>query len=530
MWRCVNPPRLLLRRKQGVRGLAWAWQAPAVRRRAPPRWCTCSAPIFVRLAANAYRCDVCGGAQQLQGGGNDGEGKNVCRPSLTTTAPAPHGHVTVMLDLKPTEAARRVGEEVRAQVAAAHTDHSALAARLAVARSSSRCGLDLYAGWCAQASAPTAFGKRRGDIESEKTVVTVDALHDAMYALRFATATYALPYELGYFDSIWRNMQLRLPRHQRYVAAAVAEQAAAMQRILLGARHDPLLEVAHARCSVCLGQASFAIFLDHRRQRVVVAFRGTLTAADAIADLASGYARVRLGAAVPSLPSSAPAMELYTHVPRGFYTNVMEVGPQVMEALTSIRQQWPDYEVMCVGHSLGAVEAILFHLLFCLGTERGAAMRTIAIAPAPCIDSAAAVEVNGLLGDGAMTSWVYGLDAVPRLQVSSILDLFYPPARPSTMGSSGSASVQQQQQQPGEGLPLLSIPGRLLHVPADGTDVLDVPVDAPWWRCLFVGKDAVLHHFPAAYAAAFHNVLLQRAKQRKKCVNEEKKETCRKDV
>ncbi|RNF27571.1 putative lipase [Trypanosoma conorhini] len=482
VWRCLFPPTT---RTRGGSWLAWLWRNPALRGTTTPLWCACSGPVFFRGVGDAYECELCGGRQRVV--------RRV--PAPLFLPPASGDCVSVTPGLGYGEGVRRVIGELDSHLAAVGTTYAALTTRLPVALRSSCRSLAAYRAWRGRVRAPH---------------VPLDDVRLAVYALRFALAVYALPYELGYFSSVVRSLGLLAPRQNRYALASTADQVSSIRRILFGGKDDPLLEVAYARYSATLQQPCFTIFLDHRLRRVVIAFRGTLSLADVIADLGGGYASVCLG--TYRSPATGETEKLHSLVPRGFYANVMEAGGHILHALGTIRASYPDYAIMGVGHSLGAIEAILFHLLFFFPTARQATeLRTIAFAPAPCIDRAVVAKVNELLGEEAMTSWVYGLDGVSRLQAGSLRGLFFPASpgpAPEGENAKKAAELQQQQQQ----LPLLAIPGRVLHLAEDNAEVLQVPVNAPWREQMFLGKEALLHHFPSVYGASLYKILMEHEK------------------
>ncbi|ESL10163.1 hypothetical protein TRSC58_02108 [Trypanosoma rangeli SC58] len=493
VWRFTFP---FSTRTCGGSWLAWLWRNPAPRSHTP-RWCNCSGPVFARGVGGTYACELCGGRQQ----GVE------CGPTPLYARPVNGSCVSVAPSLGYREGVRRVIGELDLHLTAVGTTYTSLATRLPVAWRSSCRSLESYREWCRRARVPYEPAPR-GTMHPEGVGgsprrVSFDDVQRAVYALRFALAVYALPYELGYFYSVARSLGLWAPRHNRYALASTADQVSSIRRILFGNKCDPLLEVAYARYSASLRQPCFTIFLDHHWRRVVIAFRGTISLADVIADLAGGYTTVCLGTYRSA--TTGETEKLHTHVPRGFYTNVMEAGGHIMHALGTIRATYPDYAVMGVGHSLGAIEAILFHLLFFFPTARQTTeLSTIAFAPAPCIDRTVVAKVNELLGEEAMTSWVYGLDGVARLQTGSLRDLFFPSSPASAPKGDNDKESQQQQPQ----LPLLAIPGRMLHLVEDSTEVLHVPLNAPWREQLFLGKEALLHHFPSMYGASLHQLFM----------------------
>ncbi|ESS68537.1 hypothetical protein TCDM_02695 [Trypanosoma cruzi Dm28c] len=484
------------RRRRAFRW-AWLWQSP-VSRDHTPLWCICDGPVFVRSEGEVYQCEFCGGKQR----GVE------CGPKSLFFGFKNGGCVSVTPGLGHGEGVRRVFGEIHSHVRATGTTYTDLVKRIPTAWKSSGRSLESYREWCDHVILEKE-NSCHGTTHTQSALiqrqhVSLDDVQLAVYALRLALAVYALPYELGYFNTPARSLWLWTPWYNRYTIASTADQVSSIRRILFGDKCDPLLEVAYARYSAALQQPCFSIFLDHRTRRVVVAFRGTVSLTDIITDVAGGYTNVCLGTYRSAVTGGTE--ELRTNVPRGFYMNVMEAGGHIMSALSVIREKYPDYTLLSVGHSLGAIEAILFHLLFFSPTTRqGADLRTIAFAPAPCVEQAVMTKVNELLGEEAMTSWVYGLDGVARLQTNSVRDLFFPS---SSAGSSKTKKEGNEAQQPQ--LPQLSIPGRVLHLTEEGTVVLDVPANVPWREQLFFGKEALLHHLPSMYGVALHKALLAR--------------------
>ncbi|EKF33393.1 hypothetical protein MOQ_002741 [Trypanosoma cruzi marinkellei] len=484
------------RRRRAFRWV-WFWQLPVLREHTP-LWCICDGPVFIRSVGEVYQCDLCGGKQRV-----------VERsPTPFFMSSKNGGCVSVTPGLGHCEGVRRIFGEISSHVRATGTTYTDLVKRMSTALKSSDRSLESYKEWCDHVILEKEHSchekTHTKSAVSQRQYVSLDDVQLAVYALRFALAVYALPYELGYFSTPARSLWLWTPWYNRYTIASTADQVSSIRRILFGDKCDPLLEVAYARYSAAPQQPCFTIFLDHRTRRVVIAFRGTVSMTDIITDVAGGYINVCLGTYRSAVTKGTE--ELRTNVPRGFYMNVMEAGGHIMNALSIIREKYPDYALLSVGHSLGAIEAILFHLLFFSPTTRqGADLRTIAFAPAPCVEQAVTTKVNELLGEEALTSWVYGLDGVARLQTNSVRELFFPS---SSAGSSKTKNEGNEAQPPQ--LPKLSIPGRVLHLMEEGTDVLDVPVNVPWREQLFLGKDALLHHLPSMYGAALYKALLAR--------------------
>lgn len=56
---------------------------------------------------------------------------------------------------------------------------------------------------------------------------------------------------------------------------------------------------------------------------------------------------------------------LHTRIPVGFFESVRNAALTLVPALNAIFAQHKDYVLYITGHSLGAVQASLFHLLYC---------------------------------------------------------------------------------------------------------------------------------------------------------------------
>ncbi|AIO01238.1 lipase, putative [Leishmania panamensis] len=197
----------------------------------------------------------------------------------------------------------------------------------------------------------------------------LDTLDTASYLARYAIAAYGLPFELNYFSSLRELAKLMAEPHRRYVCANSEEQLESMRRMLQGEEPDALLECVASRYSLRIGQACWSVFLDHAAHRVVLTFRGSLTLADIVVDVTEGYAnvvleRTPLDGAVAATGTDA-SQRLCTAIPLGFYESVVEAGAQLLPVLRTIHTQYSDYELCITGHSLGGIQASLFHLLYC---------------------------------------------------------------------------------------------------------------------------------------------------------------------
>ena len=198
----------------------------------------------------------------------------------------------------------------------------------------------------------------------------LDTLHIAAYLARYAVAAYGLPYELNFFTSVRELTKLMAEPHSRYVCANSEEQLESMRRMLQGKEPDALLECVASRYSLRVGQPCWSLFLDHAAQRVILSFRGSLTAADMVVDIMEGYANVMLehtshGGQGSSSAAASHPQRVCTAIPLGFYNSVVEAGVQLLPILRTIHAQYGGYALCVTGHSLGGIEASIFHLLYC---------------------------------------------------------------------------------------------------------------------------------------------------------------------
>ncbi|KAK7195808.1 Lipase (class 3) [Novymonas esmeraldas] len=385
----------------------------------------------------------------------------------------------------------------------------------------------------------------------------LDTLDTAAYLARYATAAYGLPFELNYFSSLRELTKLMAEPHRRYVCAKSEEQLESMRRMLQGEAPDALLECVASRYSLRVGQSCWSLFLDHAANRVVLAFRGSLTPADITVDVTEGYAHVVLESGVADA-SPAAAQRLCTAVPLGFYESVVEAGAQVLPLLRAIHAQYSAYELCITGHSLGGVQASLFHLFYCapwratLQSTTTALRRTKVLAcpsplpspdavdgaasplqfartvtctfgAAPVVERCVVAQLNAWLqqeerrSGSRLIAFSNGMDLVCRLQVRSLRDAFvrqYP--RPVEEGLAGpdaaaASDADGEAATPADKwVPRLAIPGALYNMSV-GTrrrHLLAVPLTAAAVReQVVLVPEAALHHFPSLYLRSLNDLL-----------------------
>lgn len=185
---------------------------------------------------------------------------------------------------------------------------------------------------------------------------------------------------------------------------------------------EAVLVTAHYHTDDVLIGSTYAVCIDHRRRRFIVTFRGTSTLSDALCAVKDGYATITVtlpDSAVTSPPligsSSASSFHsssfsifseavavgsedhsyrpripttkvkadekerkktttagqegvhrIHTRVPLGFFQLTLTHASRIIEILQTLAAAHPFYEVLLTGHSLGGIQASLFHILCCL--------------------------------------------------------------------------------------------------------------------------------------------------------------------
>lgn len=390
----------------------------------------------------------------------------------------------------------------------------------------------------------------------------------AAYAVRFAVAAYGLPYEFGYFNSIAGIAKLQAEPHRRYTCATSEEQMESMRRVLQGEESGPLMEFAASRYTLRVGQPCYTVILDHERHRVVLTFRGSLTLADAVLDVSEGYAVVDLGRFGAALPlkidtlvsgyfmqmfgadkcctcdgtatddrihavKAGPSQLMPTRLPLGFYLAVREAAQDLLPALETIHLQYPTYSLMVTGHSLGGIEASLFHILYCMNTTKVplvpfAKVQTVTFGAAPVVEECVLSALNQRLAEeerahgSQLLSFVYGKDIVSRLQVRSLWQTLMGSTQRDSLisfpqaGAGARVAARGLREASDDVLPTLALPGTVLHLPATRRRTsLNVPEGTPWRSQTILSAVAVYHHFPIHYARSVNRLLVYYSRQLK---------------
>lgn len=307
----------------------------------------------------------------------------------------------------------------------------------------------------------------------------VENLHrlfsDASQAMRCSVAAYGAVYDEGFLFSLRRGFSLfASPSLHSVPATPTQEQRARIERMLGASSSSSSIRVVDAHYpgdknsrDAC---SAYFIAVDDKTQQVILAFRGSSTVSDVLADVRHGHKVVTWGGG----SSGSPAVS--SRIPLGFYQMVHSRAIPILRVLRQQAAAHPNYRLLITGHSLGAAQATLFHLLFCLPQpsqvgsaagkeqqhqhqqhphlhERGVprftqGIASFAFAPPPFMEPAAAAALqevlNGSAGHSAM-SFGIGDDIVTRLQSWALReyllkDLLEEAVKRTTNGNSGASS------------------------------------------------------------------------------------------
>lgn len=156
-------------------------------------------------------------------------------------------------------------------------------------------------------------------------------------------------------------------------------------------------------------ESPFAVILDHETKSVVIAIRGSLSIRDALTDLVCDNE--------PFHVEGCPENVTCHH---GIYKTAQRIKEKLIEtkALETAFSQYPEYNLVITGHSLGAsAGSLLAIMLRPLYVERN--VRCYAFAP-----SSGLISMEGsIYSEDFVFSMVYGDDLVARLSIHAMADL-----------------------------------------------------------------------------------------------------------
>ena len=259
-----------------------------------------------------------------------------------------------------------------------------------------------------------------------------DAIHAATRgreAIRFAAAAYGVPYRGGYFSSMGAFSSLMVAK-RAVIVPSVEDQRLAIAGMLRISADDVI--VVHNPTSA--KDCACTVVVSHAEKLVVLAFRGTITAADMLTDILCDPAVMKLPPIQqPSTSSSFHSSEDEVSVlaADGFVACANHAKAAVLEPLMETARKYPAYRVLVTGHSLGGAVAQLSYILF-VRPALGPDVECCVFAPPPCGSDALCEYVDSFSSQAGgteqdrcrMLAFVYGLDVIPRLQARSLQRLF----------------------------------------------------------------------------------------------------------
>ncbi|XP_006889818.1 PREDICTED: sn1-specific diacylglycerol lipase beta [Elephantulus edwardii] len=151
----------------------------------------------------------------------------------------------------------------------------------------------------------------------------------------------------------------------------------------------------------------FLVALDHRKESVVVAVRGTMSLQDVLTDLSAESETLDLGLEV----HDCVAHKGISQAARYVYRRLVSDG--ILSQAFSVA---PEYRLVLVGHSLGAGAAALLALMLKTAYPQ---VKCYAFSPPRGLLSKSLYEYS----KSFMVSLVLGKDVIPRLSVANLEDL-----------------------------------------------------------------------------------------------------------
>jgi len=226
-------------------------------------------------------------------------------------------------------------------------------------------------------------------IRSGIPITDINFVEDSLRYMKFANATYGWKcvYGFGLSKSSSSNALSML-------GAAVSMNDSANLRVLCEHTGIQQSDVILAKWTSTNFRPGHYVALDHEKQAIVIAIRGTFHARDCLVDLVA---------------VNQPYLDGSVH--QGMYRCAEKKLYHLTPIIMSTLSKYPAYKILVVGHSLGAGVASIFTLLF-HQTHSQIPIHCYAFAP-PCVlsmDLALSRVCKELI-----TSFVLEDDIVPRL-------------------------------------------------------------------------------------------------------------------
>jgi hypothetical protein len=277
-----------------------------------------------------------------------------------------------------------------------------------------------YANEIGDSIASPTTGVRFGPAPVDAFAPTILNVPRIAYLSQYAESMYGIPLYL--FADIRRGLSyMCCPHAQEKVTSAVMAVERSMDTgctyllccfpgtYLETPEHPDLL---YASLKGRLFKSPFAVSVDHRIKTVVIATRGTLSTTDLLVDL---YIKEK----VIQWDSNGQMHEAITH--HGIFEIASTIFQEIQErgVFDLIQERYPDYELVCTGHSLGAAVSSL--LAFLIKTSKDTFLigpRTVAVCystPA-CIISKEAIPFFQTF----CTSVILGDDFICRLNPRNV--------------------------------------------------------------------------------------------------------------
>lgn len=172
-------------------------------------------------------------------------------------------------------------------------------------------------------------------------------------------------------------------------------------------------DIIYERFSAEPFHPAFYVALDHSIRAVVLCVRGTANLLDSLTD----FAATQEPFAVRSTSNDGPAIiRGYGHA--GVLRSARNVFREARSALYDIVSEYPEYELVLTGHSLGAATASVLSLII-RDSSFGREPMAVCFAPPPCMTLDLAEETSS-----STITIVNGPDIVPRLSVALLLPYF----------------------------------------------------------------------------------------------------------